>query len=111
MYTPLSNKAIIKKQTLHKLRTRRSVFSHREPAADVSNEEEGVVFEVAHHGVTAAKLRGATITFVVVADGAVSYHGQDEGEDSLVVTVGNGGERRKLNQPVIMCCYYTERWW
>lgn len=61
--------------------------THRQPAADVSDEEERVVFEVAHHGVTAAQLRGPAVPLVVIADGAVADHGQDEGEDSLVGTV------------------------
>lgn len=65
--------------------------SHREPAADVSDKEEGVMFEVAHHGVAAAQLRGPAVPLVVVADAAVANHGQDEGEDPLVVT---GGKER-----------------
>lgn len=60
--------------------------SHREPAADVSNEEEGVMFEVAHHGVAAPQFCGPSVPLVVVADAAVPHHGQDEGEDPLVVT-------------------------
>jgi len=65
--------------------------SHREPAADVSDEEEAVVFEVAHHGVAAAQLRGPAVPLVVVADAAVADHGQYEGEDPLAVT---GGKER-----------------
>lgn len=64
---------------------------YREPAADVSDEEEGVVFEVAHHGVAAAHLRRPAVPLVVVADGAVPHHGQHEGEDPLVVTGGADG--------------------
>lgn len=67
--------------------------THREPAADVSDKEEGVMFEVAHHGVAAAKLRGPTVPLVVVADAAVPNHGQNEGEDPLVVTGGKERER------------------
>lgn len=62
--------------------------THRQPAADVSDEEEGVVFEVAHHGVAAAQLGGPAVPLVVVADGAVADHGQDEGEDPLVAAGG-----------------------
>lgn len=69
--------------------------SYREPAADVSDEEEGVVFEVAHHGVAAAQLGGPAIPLVVVADAAVPHHGQDKGEDPLGVT--GGGERHGQN--------------
>lgn len=68
--------------------------THRQPAADVSDEEECVMFEVAHHGVAAAQLGGPAVPLVVVADGAVADHGQDEGEDPLVVT--RGGEMRAL---------------
>ena len=60
--------------------------SHREPAADVSDEEEGVMFEVAHHGVAATQFCGPTVPLVVVADAAVPNHGQNKGEDPLVVT-------------------------
>lgn len=60
--------------------------THREPAPDVSDEEESVVFEVAHHGVAASQLRGPPVTLVVVADGAVTDHGQNIREDPLVVT-------------------------
>lgn len=62
--------------------------SHREPAADVSDEEEGVVFKVAHHGVAAPQLCGPPVPLVVVADATVPHHGQDKGEDPLVVTGG-----------------------
>lgn len=61
-------------------------ITHRESAPDVSDEEETVVFEVAHHGVAATQLRGPPISLVVVADGAVTDHGQNIGEDPLVVT-------------------------
>lgn len=61
-------------------------FAHREPAANVSDEEERVVFEVAHHGVAATQLRGPPIPLVVVADGAVTDHSQNVREDPLVVT-------------------------
>lgn len=60
--------------------------THREPAPDVSDEEESVVFEVAHHGVAAAQLRGPPVALVVVADGAVTDHSQNIREDPLVVT-------------------------
>lgn len=50
------------------------------------------MFEVAHHGVAAAQLGGPAVPLMVVADGAVADHGQDEGEDSLVATRG-GNER------------------
>lgn len=59
--------------------------SYRQPAADVSDEQEGIVFEVAHHGVAAAQLCGPTVPLVVVADAAISHHGQYEREDPLVV--------------------------
>lgn len=49
------------------------------------------MFEVAHHGVAPTQLCGPTIPLVVVADGAVANHGQDKGEDPLVVTGGNKG--------------------
>lgn len=62
--------------------------SHREPAADVSDEEEAIVLEVAHHGVAATQLCGPAIPLVVVADGAIPHHCQDKGEDPLVVTGG-----------------------
>lgn len=42
------------------------------------------MFEVAHHGVAAAQLRGPTVSLVVVADAAVTDHSQNEGEDPLV---------------------------
>lgn len=61
--------------------------THREPAPDVSDEEECVVFEVAHHGVAAAQLRGAAVSLVVVGDGAVADHSQNIREDPL----GEGG--------------------
>lgn len=70
--------------------------SHRQPAADVSDEEEGIVFEVAHHGVAAAQLCGPTVPLMVVADAAIPHHGQNKWEDPLVVT-GEKGETRKLN--------------
>lgn len=66
--------------------------THREPAADVSDEEECVVLEVAHHGIAAAQLGGPTVSLVVVADAAVAHHSQNEGEDPLVVT---GGKERE----------------
>lgn len=59
--------------------------THREPAPDVSEEQERVVFEVAHHGVTAAQLRGPPVSLVVIADGAVANHSQNIREDPLVV--------------------------
>lgn len=62
--------------------------THRQPAADVSDEEECVMFEVAHHGVATAQLSGPAVPLVVVADGAVADHGQNEREDPLVVTRG-----------------------
>lgn len=46
------------------------------------------MLEVAHHGVAATQLCGAAIPLVVVADGAIPHHCQDEGEDPLVVTGG-----------------------
>lgn len=49
------------------------------------------MFEVAHHGVAAAQLCGATVPLVVIADAAVPNHGQNEGENPLVVT---GGKER-----------------
>lgn len=64
--------------------------THREPATDVSDEEERVVFEVAHHGVAAAQLCGPAVPLVVVADGAVADHGQNEGENPLC-----GGRKRQ----------------
>lgn len=63
--------------------------------ADVSNEEKGVVLEVAHHGIAAAQLRGAAITFVVVADAAVPHHGDNVREDPLG-EAEMGGERGDL---------------
>lgn len=62
--------------------------SHRQPAADVSDEEEAVVLEVAHHGVAAAELCGPTVPLVVIADAAVPHHGQNEGEDPLMEREG-----------------------
>lgn len=60
--------------------------THREPAPDVSDEEESVVFEVAHHGVAASQLGGPPISLVIVADGAVADHRQNIRKDPLVVT-------------------------
>lgn len=51
------------------------------------------MFEVAHHGVASAQLCGPTIPLVVVADGAIANHSQDEREDPLVVTGGKPEER------------------
>lgn len=62
--------------------------THRQPAPDVSDEEESVVFEVAHHGVAAPQLGGPPVALVVVADGAVPDHSQNIREDPLVVTEG-----------------------
>lgn len=62
------------------------LVSHRQPAADVADEEEGVVFEVSHHGVAAAQLCGSAVTLMVVADGAIADHSQDEGENPLKKT-------------------------
>ena len=59
------------------------VSSHREPPAYVSDEEVGVVVEVAHHGVTATQLCGTTIMLMVITHTAVPHHGQHEGEDPL----------------------------
>lgn len=64
--------------------------THCEPAPDVSDEEERVVLEVAHHGVAAAQFCGPSIPLVVVADGAVTNHSQNKGEDPLVVTEEKG---------------------
>lgn len=58
--------------------------SHREPATDISDEDEGVVVEVAHHGVAAAQLSGTPVSFVVVTNASVPHHGQHKGEDPLV---------------------------
>ena len=69
--------------------------SHREPAADVSNEEEGVMLEIAHHGVAAAQLCGPTVPLMVVTDAAVPHHGEDEGEDPLMATGGENTEMRR----------------
>lgn len=66
--------------------------SHREPAANVTDEEEGVVLQVAHHSVAAAQLCWPAVPLVVVADGAVPHHGEDEGEDPLVE---KGGKEEK----------------
>lgn len=60
--------------------------AHREPAPDVSDKEERVVFEVAHHGVATPQLGGPPIALVVVADGAVTDHSQNIRENPLVVT-------------------------
>lgn len=46
------------------------------------------MLEVAHHGVAATQLCGPAIPLVVVTDGAIPHHCQDEGEDPLVVTGG-----------------------
>lgn len=61
---------------IHTLGTSKSFSrtSHRESAADVSDEDEGVVFEVAHHGVAASQLCGSAVTLVIVADRAVPHH-------------------------------------
>lgn len=64
--------------------------THCEPAPDVSDEEESVVLEVAHHGVAAAQFCGPSIPLVVVADGAITNHSQNKGEDPLVVTEEKG---------------------
>lgn len=69
--------------------------THREPAPDVSDEEEGVVFEVAHHGVAAAQLCGPAVSLVVVADGAVADHSQNIREDPLVVRGEGERDRRE----------------
>ena len=71
--------------------------SYCEPAADVSDEEEGVIFEVAHHGVAPPQLCGPAVTLVVVANAAVPNHGQNEGEDPLVVT-----ERKRSNEDMVI---------
>lgn len=81
--------------------------THRQPAADVSDEEERVVFEVAHHGVAAAQLRGPAVPLVVVADGAVADHGQDEGEDPLMGTGGRGRDERKKQMKWTYTCDIT----
>lgn len=70
--------------------------SYRESAADVSDEEESVMFEVAHHGVAAAQLCGTAVPLVVVADAAIPDHGQDDGEDPLVVTGGQESDEEIL---------------
>lgn len=49
------------------------------------------MLEVAHHGVAAAQLRGAAVSLVVVADGAVADHSQNIREDPL----GEGGETER----------------
>lgn len=59
---------------IHTLRTCYVRVSHRESAADVSDEDEGVVFKVAHHGVAASQLCGSAVTLVIVADRTVSHH-------------------------------------
>lgn len=83
-------------------RSQRGVcVSHREPAADVSDEEEGVLFEVAHHGVAATQLCGPAVPLVVVADGAVPNHGQDEGEDPLVVKGGKQRDEETLHSTTL----------
>lgn len=61
-------------------------MSHREPAAHVSDEDEAVVFQVAHHGVAAAQFCGSPVPIVIVADGAVTHHGQHVREDPLATT-------------------------
>lgn len=61
-------------QSLVMLYGRISCASHRESAPDVSDEDEGVVFEVAHHGVAASKLGRSAVALVIVADRAVSHH-------------------------------------
>lgn len=70
--------------------------THRQPAADVSDEEEGIVFEVAHHGVAAAQLCAPTVPLMIVADAAIPHHGQNKREDPLVVK-GQKEDKRKLN--------------
>lgn len=85
----------------------RMCLSHREPSADVSDKEEGVVLEVAHHGIAAAKLRGPTISLVVVTDGAVADHGQDEGEDPLVV-IEKEGRNVGVKMALVMKFYTAE---
>jgi len=67
--------------------------SYREPSADVADEEEGVVLQVAHHGVAAAQLGGPPVALVVVGHGAVGHHGQHHGEDPL----GGRGQRAKVS--------------
>lgn len=71
--------------------------THRQPAADVSDEEECVMLEVAHHGAAAAQFGGPAVPLVVVADGAVADHGQDEGEDPLVETMAKWEKKNKLD--------------
>lgn len=47
------------------------------------------MLQVAHHGVATPELGGPAVALVVVADGAVAHHGENEREDPLVV-----GKRR-----------------
>lgn len=57
--------------------------SYRESLPDVSNEQEAVVFEVAHHGTAAAQLGGSAVMLVVVADCPVTHHRQHVREAPL----------------------------
>ena len=61
--------------------------TYRESAADVADEEEGVMLEVPHHGVAAPQLGGPAVPLVVVAHAAVPHHGQHERKDPLEVKV------------------------
>lgn len=79
--------------------------THREPAPDVSDEEECVVFEVAHHGVAAAQLRGAAVSLVVVADGAVADHSQNKREDPL----GRGGREGGVSLNRLFVIYSSRK--
>ncbi|PWA26450.1 hypothetical protein CCH79_00000928, partial [Gambusia affinis] len=83
-----------------------SAVSHREPAADISNEEEGVVVLVAHHGIAATEFGGATVPLVVITNGAIPHHGNNKREDPLVVEEGeerddndNSGNRMLWERP------------
>lgn len=80
------------------------LVSYREPAADVSDEDEGVVLPVAHHGVTATQFCGPTVSIVIVAHRAVGNHSQHVRKYSLT---SQTNEFRNTDKPAEHCLTST----
>ena len=58
-------------------------FSHRQSVFGVSDEEEGVMGDVAHQGCAPAKLCGLAITIVLISQSPVPHHPRNVWKDPL----------------------------
>lgn len=76
--------------------------SHRESAPDISHEQEAVMLQVAHHGVTAAQFCGPPVPLVIIADGAIAHHGQHVWEYPLMKSKRDESRMNSACDPLLV---------